>query len=269
MSTTQLRLRKELLNLARERLLAVQQEENMEASENMEPIVIAENVSLEAYINFCKTEQKLPVRIRLVDGKVIAYEVPLSNHGMVAGEIAFLIHSWNNQLRHVQEEDLVVSQNSYLTADVTIRPLDLPPSPADQEPNSDEGAYPTMVVESFDILFFSTNDYSNLPYNQTAFHSSRRYNALRYLCTNQNQMVPDVVKSFGTAPLHRNTIDFLLNDVGVKITGVGFTATTCNAPSIPNYQLHIPTVELFHGSPSGVPAGAINGFYLTYGNYKI
>ncbi|CAI2187735.1 19609_t:CDS:1, partial [Funneliformis geosporum] len=87
--------------------------------------------------------------------------------------------------------------------------------------------------------------------------------ALRYLRTNQNNIVPDIVISFGTAPLHHNTIGFLTNTVGVlhaNITGgFGFSATACNAPGIPNYQLHIPAVELFNGSPVGIPAGAING----------
>ncbi|CAG8456824.1 3829_t:CDS:2 [Acaulospora morrowiae] len=147
MQSTLLRLRKELLNLARDRLLAVQQEEKMEASEDIEQIIIAGNVSLEAYIKFCKTVQKLPVNIRFVDGKVVAYEVPLANHGKVSGMITFLIRTWNHQLFSITREDLIVSQSSYLTADVTFRPLDLPPSPAGQELNSDGGAYPTMVVE--------------------------------------------------------------------------------------------------------------------------
>ncbi|CAG8672041.1 11807_t:CDS:1 [Acaulospora morrowiae] len=273
MPTTQLQLRKELLIRARDCLLAVQQDEKMEASEDMEPIIIAENVTLEAYIKFCKTERKLPVSIRFIDGKVIAYEVPLSEHGKVSDMISFLIRTWNR-------EDLIVSQNSYLTADATIRPPDLPPSPAGQQPNSSGGAYPTMVVEvgnseslpslhSLSTYYFSprTTIQIYLAIKLFPIHQdgTRAMLALHYLRTNQNKMMPDVVISFGTAPLHHSTMDFLLNDVGVpsvKITGVGFTETTCNAPGITNYQLHIPAVELFSGSPSGVPVRAINGFYL-------
>lgn len=74
-----------------------------------------------------------------------------------------------------------------------------------------------------------------------------------------------VIISFGTAPLHPSTIDSLLNDVGVpiaNITGVGFVTTACDAPGIPTYQLHIPSIELFNGVPGGVPVEAVNGFYL-------
>ncbi|CAG8649731.1 2812_t:CDS:2 [Acaulospora morrowiae] len=235
----------------------------MEASD-MEPIIIAENVLLEAYIKFCKTKQKLPVSIHFVDGKVIAYEVLLSNHAKVAYRVAYLVENWNNRLIGMTGKDLIVSQNT----------------PAGQQPNSDGRAYPIMVVEvgnseslsslhSPSTYYFSPQTtiqiYLVIKLFPIRQDDTRVMLALRYLCTNQNQMVPDVVISFGTVPLHGNTMDFLLNNVGVpsvNITGVGFTATTCNAPGIPNYQLHIPAVELFNGSPSGVPARAINGFYL-------
>ena len=58
MQSTSLRLSKEFLNQARDRLLAFQ-EEKMEANEDMKPIIIRENVSLEAYIKYCEIERKL------------------------------------------------------------------------------------------------------------------------------------------------------------------------------------------------------------------
>ena len=88
--------------------------------------------------------------------------------------------------------------------------------------------------------------------------------ALRYLRTNQINTVPDIIISFGTAPLHPNTIGFLIN-IGVplaNIVGVRFSATACNTSGIPIYQLHIPAIELFNGAFGGIPAGAVNGFYL-------
>ncbi|CAG8624699.1 3885_t:CDS:2, partial [Paraglomus brasilianum] len=114
MQSTSLRLSKEFLNQARDRLLAFQ-EEKMEANEDMKPIIIRENVSLEAYIKYC--------------------------------EIAFLIRSWNNQLCNAQEEDLIVGPNSYYTADLTIRPRGLPRPPPGQGSNSEGRPYPTLVVE--------------------------------------------------------------------------------------------------------------------------
>ena len=78
-----LRLSRELLNQARDRLLALQEklevdeevdeEVNEEVDEDTKPIIITENVSLGDYIKYRKTDRKLPVRIRLIDGKIIAY----------------------------------------------------------------------------------------------------------------------------------------------------------------------------------------------------
>ena len=90
--------------------------------------------------------------------------------------------------------------------------------------------------------------------------------ALHYLHTNQINTVPDIIISFGTVPLHPNTIGFLMN-IGVllaNIIGIGFSATACNASGILIYQLHIyiPAIELFNGAFGGITAGAVNGFYL-------
>ena len=109
---------KESLNQARDRLLAFQ--EGVEANEDMKPIIIKDNVSLKAYIKYCEIERKLPVRIRLVEGKIIAHELPFTSHGAVAWRIGAMIYTWNNQLHGVQEEDLIVGLNSYYTADLTI-----------------------------------------------------------------------------------------------------------------------------------------------------
>ncbi|CAG8486422.1 4948_t:CDS:2, partial [Acaulospora morrowiae] len=259
MPTTRLRSRKELLNLARDHILAAQQEKEMKAWEGVQPIIIAE----------------------------MFHSKPTSDHGKVAGKIAFLTCAWNNRLFGFDRENHIVSPNSYFTADVSIRPLDLPPSPAGLKLNSDGGAYPTIVVEvgkseflsslhSLSTYYFSPRTNIQICLTIKLFpicqDGTMAMPALRYLRTNQNQTVPDVVISFGTAPLNRSAINFLLNNMGVPsvdITGIGFAATICNAPSIPNYQLHIPAVELFNGSPSGVPAKAINSSIWIYRNCKI
>ena len=173
-----------------------------------------------------------------------------------------------------------MDQNSYYTADLTIRPLGLRRTPAGQEPNSKATAYPTMVVEVgtsetitslHDLArnYFSPRTtiqiYLAIKLFPTRMDGTMAMLALRYLRTNQNNTVPDVILSFGTALLHYSTINFLTKIVGVpltNITGVGFSAIACNAPNIPDYQLHIPAVELFNGSSGGIPAGSINGFYL-------
>ena len=94
MRPTRLRLSKELLNQARERLLLLAvREEDLEVSEedDIKPIIIAENVSLEAYVKYCNTERKLPVKIRLANGKIIAYEVSHTDHSVVTIKIVCLM----------------------------------------------------------------------------------------------------------------------------------------------------------------------------------
>ncbi|RHZ52760.1 hypothetical protein Glove_457g83 [Diversispora epigaea] len=273
-----IQLSKELLKQARDRLLEFQNEK-MEASEDAEPIIIAQNVSLEAYIKYIKTERKLPIRIRLVNGKIIAHEIPLSSHGAVANRISFLILAWNNQLRGTNEEDLIVGSN-YYTADLTIRPLGLSRPPVGWGSNSEGRPYPTLVVEvgnsesipslhDLSTGYFSPQTtiqiYIAIKIFPTRHDGTRAMLALRYLRTNQNNTVPDIIISFGTGHLHHNTIAFLTNRAGVRlanITGVGFSAIACNAPRIPNYQLHIFAIELFNGAFGGIPAGAVNGFFL-------
>src|ERR1043165_9398471 len=74
-------LTQDLLESARDQLL--EKEETQ--------VVLAENVSLENFLKFyLENEQDLPVKIRLEDKKVIAYEVPLTPHGVVAGYVISL-----------------------------------------------------------------------------------------------------------------------------------------------------------------------------------
>ncbi|PKY48301.1 hypothetical protein RhiirA4_544530 [Rhizophagus irregularis] len=72
-------------------------------------IILAENISLEGFLKvFLENEQDLPVKIRLVDGKVIAYEVALTPHAVVASYMSHL--AWNNQLAGGCEENLIVDR---------------------------------------------------------------------------------------------------------------------------------------------------------------
>src|SRR5947207_14239414 len=81
-------------------------------------IILAEDVSLEVflkvYLDYIENEQDLPVKIRLVNGKVIAYEVALTPHAVVASYVTSL--AWSNQLVGANKENLIVGPNSYLIA---------------------------------------------------------------------------------------------------------------------------------------------------------
>ncbi|CAI2193652.1 18575_t:CDS:2 [Funneliformis geosporum] len=117
-------------------------------------IILAKNVSLEdflkVYLDYTKNEQNRPVKIRLVNKKVIAYEVALTPHGVVANYITSL--AWINQLAGASEKDLIIGPNSYFTATATIRPRRVPRPSLTQACNSSGFAYPTMVVERTTIM---------------------------------------------------------------------------------------------------------------------
>ena len=208
----------------------------------------------------------------MVEGKIIAHELPLTSHGAVSWRIGALIYTWNNQLCGVQEEDLIVGPNSYYTADLTIRPRGRPRPLPGQGSNSEGRPYPTLVVEvgnsesvpslhDLSTGYFSPQTtiqiYLAIKIFPIRQDGTRAMLALRYLRTNQINTVPDIIISFGTAPLHPNTIGFLMN-IGVPLANI----VGVNTSGIPIYQLHIPAIELFNGAFGGIPAGAVNGVYL-------
>jgi len=65
---------------------------------------------------------------------------------------------------------------------------------------------------------------------------------------------PLSIISFGTAPIHY-TVRNRLAAVGAPVTGYGADGGACNAPNLPAYTLSIPTAQVFHDVPGGVPGG--------------
>jgi hypothetical protein len=259
-------LSQDILNTARNRLL--------EPNPPQEGIILAENISFESYVNFCETEPKLPVRIRLINGKVIAYEVLLGPHSSASFQVCFLICNWDNeQLTGGCGEDLIVASNSYFTADATIRPIYLPPPLASQACNSIGWAYPNVVVEvgyieSIHSLhglapFYLSPHTTIMIYLAIKLYShhqdgTRAMVVMLYQRSSPTPNLPTKVISFGNEPLHNSVVDFFINTVGIPgtlITGVGrHGAPPCNAPNLPTYQLPIPAAEIFHRTPTILPS---------------
>src|ERR1043166_3350210 len=163
-STNKLRLSKEVLDLAKEQLISLQEREDTDAlvteiddeeGDNEEEeedelesgIVVATNISLETYLNYYKGEARLTVKMRLLNGKVTIYEVPLGPHSAIAGEIGKFMGIWHNNLTVLGERDVIVSMNSVLRPDGAIQPDDLPQPVAGRECDSAGWPYPTVVVE--------------------------------------------------------------------------------------------------------------------------
>ncbi|GBB97658.1 hypothetical protein RclHR1_03030002 [Rhizophagus clarus] len=256
---SRLSLSQELLNSAKERLLG--------QDPPAEGVVLARNISLESYQKFCEAEKNLPVKIRLVNGEIIAYELPLGPHGTAAFHVGALMNKWCNQITGTAEEDIKVAPNSYFTADMTFRPRRLPTPPANQACNSLGWPYPTMVLEvgyseSIRSLhrwapFYMSQRTMIMIYLAIKIYRSNTMVAMLYQRTSRTPNRPTIVISFGTRPIHNRVVNFLLN-AGVpdtNIIGVGrHGAPPCNTSNMALYQLHIPAAEILHRTPSILPS---------------
>jgi Uma2 family endonuclease len=265
--TPKLRLSQDVLDVAKNRLL--------DKNPPQEGIVLATNVSLESYVDFCE-EKKLPVKLRLINGKVVAYELPQREHSSATFNVGLLISEWaggRHAISGTTEEDLIVAGNSYFTADLAIRPRNLPPPLPGRACNSRGSAYPTLVLE-----VGNTESISSL-HGLAPFYLSPRTTIMIYLAiklysprqdgtramvvmlyqrSSPTPNIPTRVISFGDAPIHTTAMNFFTNTVripGASVTGFGrFGAPPCNAPNLPMYQLQIPAAEIFHRSPTTLPS---------------
>src|SRR5206468_142121 len=140
-----------------------------------------------------------------------------------------------------------------------------------KECNPEGERYPSMVVEigvsqSLPSLCRAARQYFSQRTSIQVYlaikifkmvNGTRPMVALRFLRTNQNRTRPDIVKSFGTAPLNNMTKNFLRIKKSVPaaaITGVGMGGPACNGPGIALYQMAFPPALVFNGDPAGVPA---------------
>ncbi|GBC03828.1 hypothetical protein RclHR1_05350002 [Rhizophagus clarus] len=295
---TKFRIKREVLNSAEERLLTFQQredtgvlateaeeeevsEEEEEENELESGIVIARNISLKNYLDYRNGETRFTVDTRLLDGKVIIYEAPLSIHGAVAGEFTTRMRFWHNNLVACGERDVIIGVRSVSRPDGSIQPDDLPKPAPGRGCDLDDWPYPTVVIEvgvseglaslhSLTSRYFSMRTTIRIYLAVKIF--GRRRDVTRamvaFLYQRLNQglpILPIVIKSFGTAPLHHNTVKFFRNRniPDRAITGFGRNAAPpCNGPNIPDYQINIPAAEIFRGSPTGVPPNLVAGFNL-------
>ncbi|CAB4436456.1 unnamed protein product [Rhizophagus irregularis] len=259
---SELKLSQGLLESAKKRLLGQNPPE--------EGVVLVKNVSFESYVKFCEAENNLPIKTRLINGNVVAYESALSSHGTAAGEVFGLMRVWSDQMTGTSKEDLIVAPNSYFTADFSIRPRNLPPPRAGLSCNSDGLPYPNMVIEvgyresprSLHGLapFYLSPRTTIMIYLAIKIYPVRTHYpgrkpmvAMLYQRSSQTHNIPTRMISFGNAPLDNRVVNYFLG-IGVNVTGVGIPgAPPCNTPNIPTYQLQIPAAEIFNRTPFILP----------------
>ncbi|RUS20340.1 hypothetical protein BC937DRAFT_95457 [Endogone sp. FLAS-F59071] len=98
-------------------------------------IVIAENVSLDSYLNYAEQDDKHPVRFRLENGTILAHEVPSHPHAAAQGRVTKWIDQLLDHVDQLPTVNMIVGPNSVYEPDVAFRPLRRPRPPAAQGMN--------------------------------------------------------------------------------------------------------------------------------------
>ncbi|CAB4484760.1 unnamed protein product [Rhizophagus irregularis] len=239
------------INSAREKLLTFQKarEEGEEVEEEEEEgytgsreIVIKENVSLEKYLQYRENNAISSVRMYLYNGYIKIYEVPSFAHSAAIGRITGLMNRWNDQdLEYGTDATMILGQNAAKEPDSWVRPAHRPDPPAGsgQGANDKDIAYPTMMIEIvLAIKIFGERVDPNTNTSTVALI------AALYLRTSATPLIPTSVISFGTANPDTNTVNYIINQMGVP------------PANLPVYQMNIPGPELFNGVPAHLlPAG--------------
>ncbi|CAG8677380.1 1423_t:CDS:1, partial [Paraglomus occultum] len=132
---------------ARGHLMAIQRQDRMEEVYRR-GIIVASNVPRETYLEFCNREPKVSVKYRLIDGKVIAHDLPLDPHSTVQGVLTGEMYNWNHrELRVMGETDITVNMRDVYRPDACIRPIQRRQPSQRQAVNPSGNPYPTMVIE--------------------------------------------------------------------------------------------------------------------------
>lgn len=269
-------------------------------AEETEPrdIVIFNDVSLERYRKFRQERRRFNVYVRLLKGKVIAYDMPSPPHAILTAGMTFMTSNWSNNLVIFSRLDLTVGNNSEFTADIAVEPRHAP------RPGTGYVPRPRMIIEvgktetlkSLNEMageYFSASVQSSLIQVYLSIKMfPRRVNgtaamvAMLYLRNNQipnlalnaanpppnapatetvQNTTPNLVISFGTVPLHQDSVA-IINSTGIRNDRIiGFLQPNdpaCTAVGMPNYQINIPSNLLFNGFPGGVPQGTPNNFNI-------
>ncbi|RUS18521.1 hypothetical protein BC937DRAFT_88666, partial [Endogone sp. FLAS-F59071] len=191
------------------------------------------------------------------------------------------IEIWSNfQLKSIPELDMYTTANSFNVVDGSIISSRVPRPPVEQACNGGRDPYPAMVIEignsqSLTSLYNLAKKYFSPHIPVQIYLAIKLYPrrsdgtksmvALRFLRTNPTPTRPDVVISFGTAPLPHGakaTLRAKRVPAGI-ITGLLQRGDPpCDAPGIPAYSMNFPAAHLFNRDPAGVPAGLAASFNL-------
>ncbi|CAB5380577.1 unnamed protein product [Rhizophagus irregularis] len=107
-------------------------------------IVVFYDVTLEKYHQkFLQEHRRFSVYVRLVKGKVIAYEIPSPPHASLVADLIPILAGWTNRLKIYAELDMIVgNENDTVNcADIVIEPRHVP------APGTGYVPRPRMIIE--------------------------------------------------------------------------------------------------------------------------
>ncbi|RIA93830.1 hypothetical protein C1645_818924 [Glomus cerebriforme] len=217
-------------------------------------------MSLERYQKFHQEQRSFNVYIRLVKGKVITYEIPSPPHAALVAELILIIEGWtNHRLMIYIKLDMTVGNNNdteYCT-DIAIEPRHIltPETRYIPQPRMIIEVGKTESIRSLDSLageYFSNSVQSSLiQVSNLALNQPNPSPNITPIVTMANT-IPNLIISFGTVPLHQESLAVINNTRVRNDRIIGFLQPNnpaCMATGMPNYQINIPSNLLFCGYP--------------------
>ncbi|RGB28628.1 hypothetical protein C1646_796811 [Rhizophagus diaphanus] len=190
----------------------------------------------------------------LYNGYIKIYEVPSFAHSAAIGRITGLMNKWNDQdLEYGTGAIMILGQNVAKEPDSWVRPTHHP------DPLIGSAALyfnpRTTIQIVLAIKIFGERIDPNTNTSTVALI------AALYLRTSTIPLTPTSVISFGTANPDTNTVNYIINQMGVPLgsfIGVGRpnpnnnnnNFPSCNTANLPIYQMNIPGPKLFNGVPA-------------------
>jgi len=246
-----------------------------ESRNNVSGVIVLGPSTLDEFQKFQEANYRtIGCKLALQNGDVIIYEIPYTPHGQCQAEIIGQLRDsnrvvLNREFRVTGPTHVLVGANTCREPDLVMTAINRP-RPQVRIGTPTGGAYPSLVVEiacstslgyldSLAPIYFDDRTrirlYLGIKLWERRNDGTAMMVAMLYSRGTPAPLSPTVI-SFGTANLAPATLAVLNNSVlPVALTGVGAGGPPCNAAGLPQYQLQLPTVELYNHVPGGVPAG--------------
>ncbi|CAG8594433.1 3061_t:CDS:2 [Paraglomus brasilianum] len=239
----------DVVELAKKSLLESAKMEEKRKPESSE-VIVKEDVSLDDFLDYRKSDLRLPVRLYLRDGKIIINEIPTVIHATVSALFKVFMGRWNyRDLRYGDDTTMILNQNNVKEPDSWVRPVRRPRPPLTQAMDRLGTPYPTMIVE-----VGHAQSLPDLHWKVELYFDVRTTIQIVLTIKIYEPRVDHTAAMIAALYLFQSTSG-LLGRQGLQM--------------FLTYQMNIPATELFDGDPAGVPASAIGGFNLDLWEFQV